>query len=70
MPEGADQDVRLLALLDRLLGSVGTMGAPVMISCASTFNTIKNLAFYVGSQFLERVKQTGAFVSSISGDCV
>ncbi|KAK9806258.1 hypothetical protein WJX72_007513 [[Myrmecia] bisecta] len=43
----------ILALLDCLLGSVATMGAPIMISSPTTFSTIKTLALYTGMRFLE-----------------
>ncbi|KAK9813346.1 hypothetical protein WJX73_001697 [Symbiochloris irregularis] len=51
----------LLQLLDLLLTAVGQMGAPIIISCPSTFHTFKGLALLLGEQYKTTVpQQTGS----------
>ena len=51
----------LLQLLEMLLTAVGQMGAPIIISCPSTFHTFKGLALLLGELYKSTVPQlTGA----------
>ena len=46
--DAAGSQALLLQLLDLLLGSISHVGAPIMISCPSTFRTLRELALQLG----------------------
>lgn len=56
----AGDGAALLQLLDMLLASVGHMGAPVIISCPATLETIRALALQIGQHYADLAPPEGS----------